>query len=464
MKNRIIKCIAFVCLLGLVLSGVYKILSWKDTSGDYISVVEQMNKTDKGLMDVVFVGSSHVYRGVYPSVIWKEKGYSAFDLSVSEQNKYNAYYNLKELLKKQTPKVVFVETYALMFDRNDMPGNLYRNLLAVNRGISSVKMITETIEDKEDRTYFLTGWPLIHTRYRELKMYDFLENPINDYYRGEVIMNGNETATIAPEIISLKEKEEISESNRKWIDRLSKLSQENGFELVFYMTPYVQSMAERRIENGAREYIESLGYTYIDLKDHMEEMDFVPENDMGDVWHCNLEGARKVSEFLADYIEENYSLEDHRGDKAYYQWDMDLKHHEHVLLERRINGVSDIQELAEILMECDDIILVLSLEGDYFDVLPYMELFDVNPETVTNGGKWIVSKGAVTKIMDNNPGEMHNVELTKYDVFTVQCVQNGDYSGNVLYNGTGVNECSDGLNIIIYDDFENKLLGTHTVP
>ncbi len=464
MKNRIVKILAFSCLLCIVICSVYKVLSWKDTSGDYISVIEQMNNTNDNLIDVVFVGSSHVYRGIYPSVIWKEKGYSAFDLSVSEQNKYNAYYNLIELLKKQSPKIVFVEAYGLMFDKNEMPGNLYRNLLAVNPGINSVKMINETITDnEEDRMMFLTGWPLMHTRYRELQKYDFIPNPANEYLRGAVIMNGVESASIDEEMIKNKEKTQISDSNRLWIDRLSELAKKENFELVFFMTPYEESHAERKIENGAVEYIESLGYTYIDLKDHMNEMDFVPERDMGDVWHCNLEGARKVSSYLANYIDDNYAVEDHRGNKDYYQWDLDLKHYEHVLLERRINLAASTEELIELVDSNPDLTIVLSLDGEYYYALPYMEMFGINPEDCANGGKWIISGGSASKIMDNTPGETHYFELNTYETITIRYRGTADCTGDVLIGKDEVNQYSDGLNIIIYDNFEEKYLGTYTV-
>ena len=65
-----VKCALFLVVLGLVVSSVYNVLKWKDTNGEYLSSVEQLYATPDGLIDVVFVGSSHCYCGIHPAVLW----------------------------------------------------------------------------------------------------------------------------------------------------------------------------------------------------------------------------------------------------------------------------------------------------------------------------------------------------------------------------------------------------------
>ena len=71
-----------------------------------------------------------VYTSIYPAILWQDQGIAAFDMSVSEQDKNCSYYCLKELLKTQTPSVVCVEMYGLMFDSHSRKGDEYRNILA----------------------------------------------------------------------------------------------------------------------------------------------------------------------------------------------------------------------------------------------------------------------------------------------------------------------------------------------
>ena len=70
-------CIAILVFCGLlvwVASRVYNVLSWKDTTGDYLSSTSQLYHTPENTIDVVFMGSSHCYCGVYPAYLWRDKG------------------------------------------------------------------------------------------------------------------------------------------------------------------------------------------------------------------------------------------------------------------------------------------------------------------------------------------------------------------------------------------------------
>ena len=63
--------------------------------------------------DIVFVGSSHVYRNIIPQEIYDKTGMTSAMLSSSNQGMANSYYLLKEYMKHNTPQVVFVEVYVL---------------------------------------------------------------------------------------------------------------------------------------------------------------------------------------------------------------------------------------------------------------------------------------------------------------------------------------------------------------
>jgi hypothetical protein len=66
--------------------------------------VETVNKPD-----ILFLGSSHCYRGFDPRII--KKKYSSFNLGNSAQTPYNSYYLAKEYLHKIKPKKVIFEGF-----------------------------------------------------------------------------------------------------------------------------------------------------------------------------------------------------------------------------------------------------------------------------------------------------------------------------------------------------------------
>lgn len=462
MKN-VVKVIGFMCLLFCVLAVVYRDLSWKDTSGEYISNTEMQKNTGKNKVDVVFAGSSHVYSGIYPAVLWKDYKIAAFDLSISEQDKNTTYYSLKQFLKKQSPKIVCVEMYGLMFDEHGKEGDLYRNMLSVNPSINDYKLIKESVPEGEEMNYFLR-WPIVHTRYRELGKYDFVKRRINFCGNGAVVEDGIETGNVDTEVIKLTDSVELSAKNREWIDNLYALSKEGNFELIFFMTPYQQTAEERYIENGAKAYADSLGIKYIDFKELMGEIDFIPTEDMGDVWHCNTKGALKVTDYFGKYLSGNYILPDHTGEKGYDKWDEDYSHYRQMVQKRELKEKIGTEDIGEVIKNSCNLFVVFSAEGEMGSSYKVLEQFGITEDEYALGGKWIFTDGMLSKVMDNTPGESHIYSVNRYDSFVIQCDVNDNRLINVLFNSEGVNTLYDGMNILIYDKFEEEYLGNFGIP
>ena len=124
--KKVIRGLAFCILLVFILERTYHILSWKDTTGGYLSSTQQLYATGDNLIDVVFMGSSHCYCGINPALLWDQYGMAAFDMSVSGQDKFSTYHTLVETLKTQSPSVVCIDAYALLYDRGGVLGNDYR--------------------------------------------------------------------------------------------------------------------------------------------------------------------------------------------------------------------------------------------------------------------------------------------------------------------------------------------------
>ena len=62
-------------------------------------------------IDVLFLGSSHVHCNVNTQLLWDEYGMAAYLMTGAEQPLWNSYYNLKEALKTQKPRLVVPLTH-----------------------------------------------------------------------------------------------------------------------------------------------------------------------------------------------------------------------------------------------------------------------------------------------------------------------------------------------------------------
>lgn len=65
-------------------------------------------------VDILFVGSSHVYRGFDPR-LFHAKGYSSFNMGSTAQMPVNTYFLLKHYLPRIKPKIILFELYPVIF-------------------------------------------------------------------------------------------------------------------------------------------------------------------------------------------------------------------------------------------------------------------------------------------------------------------------------------------------------------
>jgi hypothetical protein len=463
MKKKFLKIasvILFLVLLFFMIGRLYKVVSWKDTSGNYYSSVEQLKNTPDETIDVVFVGTSHVYCGIYPSVMWEEQGISAFNMSVSGQDRYSAYHDVKELLKTQSPKAVFVDLYSLSFSNTDgVEGNYHRNMMCLPTSANSYELLkdnmgTEDAESREKIKEYLLRWPIVHTRYKELGKYDFLDYPENEYLRGEMIYYETTPVDLndmgkGSDIVG-----ELTKEDTDWLDKMVKLSKENGFRLYFTMLPCSVSEEAQQTLNAAKVYAEEKGIVCLDFtKDNL--VDFDGERDFIDVAHLNAVGATKISSYLGEYIKQNESVNDHRGDERYEIWEKDLDYHYRAEFAHRLQTVGTMEEFTDLLSESSDYTVVISREFTYDETrenyLNALGALGMTEEDFTVGGAWVYKDRNLTKVYENAEGEEASYPLGKYDSLT--CAFNGDFQpGNILIGNEDYSNRGFYLGVTVYDN------------
>lgn len=90
MKRKFAKVISFIMIMLILSSIFYKSFSFKYADGIY--TLKEFYKERDNSIDVLFLGSSHMFVNVNPSILWKEYGMAGFDLGGSVQPLWNTYY------------------------------------------------------------------------------------------------------------------------------------------------------------------------------------------------------------------------------------------------------------------------------------------------------------------------------------------------------------------------------------
>ena len=470
-KVKFARIIIFIILAGICIAITYKVLSWKDTITTYQSSMEMLYNTPDDTMDVVFVGNSHVNIGIDPEILWRDYGYSAFDLTISGTDISGNYHIIKEMLKTQSPKLVVVDLHAASFDNITVLANVYRKFLGMRTSANSIGMVTEDVNILNWPDYIFR-FPIIHTRYKELGRYDFYENPVNTYVRGNILSFHQGESYDMSSIAANGDILDLKDSNKEWVDKLITLSEENDFDLLFIVTPCVLTTEGQGRIDTVKKYGEENGIPTIDGNLLGQELGLDYSTDFSDDTHLNTYGADKFTSYLAKYINENYVLENHKSESGvansgYEQWDKALVRYNNFVKEDELLKSEDINAYVDNLLELENVKCIISLEGKYEDSImdysPALEKLGLNLNDFLNGGKWLYDNGTVERIYYNNPdAEPYMFELSPKYAVKVQFTDD-EYGGllqkdNILINRENYSNDGAYLRFIIYDSFLDEII------
>lgn len=284
-------------------------------------------------VDVLFAGSSHVQNNIYPYYLWKEKGITSYNIASSGEWLQVTYYEIKEALKYTNPKVVVVDLFRANDDVDEyitrMPDGLIHEAIDYfDLDADKVELAGIAAKGKGNEPIsFLSNYYAYHDRWKELGKTDFEEEFSLD--KGSVmlseILEFGDYEYIEPEL----DEKVLEGTGYKYIKKIAALCKEKGCECLFINTPYYNgSKGHADREYTYLEEAKKLGCATLYGPDYYEAIGLLGKTDFYDSGHYNVIGAKKMSEFMADYLSENFDLTDHRGDEfysSYADFDKDME-------------------------------------------------------------------------------------------------------------------------------------------
>jgi len=258
-------------------------------------------KEPENSVDVLFFGSSISYCDVVPPVIWEEAGITSYVMAGPEQTLPITYYYLRETLKTQSPKVIFVEVTGAFFKQ-------YQDFTKVNIGYMpwgrNRLEATFTAAEKQERTGLLFPLYNYHSRWDALTREDFsvtLKGYTADPLAGYTFLN---TAT---EMTGLSPRNEVfdAENYEKNIANLGKIAalcQEEGIQPVFYIAPTYWRLSDEHLAMLESDIKGMTNVRFIDFNADDGLSDYDPAQDFFDLLHFNCYGAEKFSSRLAQLL------------------------------------------------------------------------------------------------------------------------------------------------------------------
>jgi len=156
-------------------------------------------------IDVVYLGSSPMYRGVAPLMLWRETGITGVNFAVPEQSAFNNYFELQMVLQTQTPKLLILDFSALFSDRKadevQFRYEYYRVFDALPSQTLRFEMAKRIVNENEEQSWSDYYFPLLrlHTRWVSLAEKDFnYQSTFEPYVKGAGLLTTSKQLSVGP--------------------------------------------------------------------------------------------------------------------------------------------------------------------------------------------------------------------------------------------------------------------------
>ncbi len=309
-----IKPIVFLIIFSMLLVLTSYMLAPKDnTKGSGINNpnAHGFYSEPKNSIQVAVIGNSDAYSGFSPMELWKNFGYTSYVSGEGRQLVASSLIMLNKLLTCQKPEIVIFEVDGVFTD-TDVRDKAVSLFNTVTGGHLSVFQY--------------------HDRWKKARLSELFSKPVYTAHcvtKGQKMSNDVKPYTGGEYMLESDERERMPFVSRRALDEIVDTCEKNGIQLILLEVPSETSWNMER-HNSIQDYADEKELPFIDLNIDMEEtcgVDWLTDTrDKGN--HLNTRGARKVTQYIGQYLKDNYDLECRTGDEEYSRWDEDLEIYE----------------------------------------------------------------------------------------------------------------------------------------
>lgn len=317
--------------------------------------------SQKENFDVLFIGTSHVINGVYPMELWKEYGIVSYNFGGHANQMGTNYWVMENALLYTTPKLMVIDCLELERNFKSSPSYelVHLSLDAFPLSMPKIKgifdlnddpYVLEKIGDSENpeprtKMELLWNFSIYHTRWNQLVAGDFSPN-----YSVE---KGGETRIQVTPVAGLEKinsDQKLMESTvaEMYLRKMIESCQQRGIEVLLTYLPFPASEEKQRAANSVYDIAEEYGVSYLNFLD-MDTI-FYPTDCYDDNSHLNASGAKKVTEYLGNYIVQNYDIPDQRSNPLYANWITDYEQYKQ-MKDRFLQEEEDIHNFLMLLAD-----------------------------------------------------------------------------------------------------------------
>jgi hypothetical protein len=416
--NRVVKafvsCVATLAITVALLCGLTNLMERKSSDYKYSDFFEEDEN-----FDVLFFGTSHVINGIFPMELWNDYGIVSYNFGGHANLIPTTYWVMENALEYTTPNVVVIDCFEVQKDYKTSANfsNVHLSFDAFPLSISKIRAAWDLLDDPvldemvlsgelgesdepRNKMALLWDYSVYHSRWSELDS--------DDFEPGASLEKGGEAriaVTVNTDTFNKLDKSQKIEGGTVGEEYLRKMIEEcqsRGIDVLLTYLPFPPEEGYQLVANYVYDLADEYGVNYIDFLD-MDLVDY--RTDLYDGNHLNVSGARKVTEYLGQYLIDNYDVSDQRGNTSYAGWYIDYGEYTGLKNDYIIEQNDLVNYL--MLLSGDDIDIVISIRNkDVFTnglILTLMENDGVDVNNVSGETDFIIIKsgGEASTVLDN---------------------------------------------------------------
>lgn len=266
--------------------------------------------------DVVFLGNSDAYSAFNPIEMWRNNGITSTVCASAYQNLVECQKALEAMLQTQSPKLVVLEV-DLLYYKKEMETDKAKNN-------SKLAYFFDNTVKPDDFENYITGQISMFTYHNVWK--DLEKDERGKFTHGYRCYLKKTTVEPEQYMIETDDTETPTENNLSLLSDFMCFCKKNNLPVLFTEVLTMTSWSTPR-HNGIQKLADKYGVDFIDynlLYDELGVNMAYAFRDNGN--HVNYATACKITDYMGDYIKENYGIEDHRNDAVYADyWNEELK-------------------------------------------------------------------------------------------------------------------------------------------
>ncbi|SJZ58554.1 hypothetical protein SAMN02745191_1058 [Anaerorhabdus furcosa] len=358
MKNIVKICVKVITLLLITFLLLYSFSEFFRPNklarpSDMTSKVDGFYGLEENTMDVLLFGTSHIFYGINPSILWRNNNINSYVFGGECQPLEITLAYMKESFKTQSPQLIILDVFGVS------------NSIESCRTDGSTKVNTEDLKLNQNKIDAASTYDMdmlfnifdvakYHNRLFEMDKKDF-ENGYSHFN------NTNFGFTLAYPYGQYESYYEYShddafvmpeKSKIDLLDEINNLCKENDSQLLLIKTPYYASDEDALIYNYIENYAKENEIEFINFNKLLSTIDYEFDFD-GSTWHANVLGSMKLTSYLSNYINHNYNL-DQSSD--FYSNDYNNLYIKTEVA--ALNKITDLKDWIEIAKSLDGTIIV----------------------------------------------------------------------------------------------------------